>query len=471
MPNSDPVAHANAWLISDTESFLPADQLLRNDSDPDGDALTVDAVLNPVNGSVSLVAGIIDFTPTAGATDASFDYTVDDGAGGTATAAVTIQIVDTGAGDDTVTVPAPPFFLSYVDGQEGADTLTGASGQDTLIGGEGDDSLDGRGGDDFLDGQAGDDTLLGNNGHDTLLGGAGNDNLEGGLRGDVLDGGTGDDTLLGSSGQGDVLIGGTGNDLILAPEHASVDGGAGNDTISGGRHSDLDGGAGVDVIHGGGGFTIIHVDDPNDVITGSAKEVHSTAESYTLSAGIHTLILDDGALNGTGGDIANSIFGNDEDNQLSGEGRKDLLEGADGADTLSGGVSRDTLSGGDGNDVLIGGTGIDSLSGGADRDVFRFNEGDSGVGNQREVIDDFSHAEHDKIHLKQIDADTTTAGDQHFSFIGNAGFTGVAGQLRWEDVGADRLVQGDTDGNGIAELEILLQGSAGSPLTAGDFVL
>jgi hypothetical protein len=63
------------------------------------------------------------------------------------------------------------------------------------------------------------------------------------------------------------------------------------------------------------------------------------------------------------------------------------------------------------------------------------------------------------------------AGDQRFGFIGNGAFTDVAGQLRWEDVAADKVVQADTNGDGSADFKILLQNYAGLPLVAGDFVL
>jgi hypothetical protein len=53
---------------------------LANDVDPDGQALTITAVGNAVNGFVSLSAGTITFTPGAGFTGlASFTYTVSDG--------------------------------------------------------------------------------------------------------------------------------------------------------------------------------------------------------------------------------------------------------------------------------------------------------------------------------------------------------------------------------------------------------
>lgn len=70
-------------------------QLAGNDTDVDGDALTVSAVRNAVNGSVNIVNGAVEFVPAAdfrGA--ASFEYQTDDGHGGQswATAAVTVKL-------------------------------------------------------------------------------------------------------------------------------------------------------------------------------------------------------------------------------------------------------------------------------------------------------------------------------------------------------------------------------------------
>ena len=61
-------------------------------------------------------------------------------------------------------------------------------------------------------------------------------------------------------------------------------------------------------------------------------------------------------------------------------------------------------------------------------------------------------------------------GDEAFSFIGTAGFTGV-GQLRVTQVGADTLVQGNTAGGSGAEFEIRLAGVTASSLVAEDFIL
>jgi hypothetical protein len=63
-------------------------------------------------------------------------------------------------------------------------------------------------------------------------------------------------------------------------------------------------------------------------------------------------------------------------------------------------------------------------------------------------------------------------GDQGFAFIGAAAFeaTGAA-QMRYMNSGADLLVQADINGDGIADMEIVLQGLAGQTLTSGDFLL
>lgn len=67
--------------------------VLANDSDPDGDALSISAVTQPQNGTASQSGSAIGYTPAAGfnGTD-TFSYTISDGRGGTATALVTITI-------------------------------------------------------------------------------------------------------------------------------------------------------------------------------------------------------------------------------------------------------------------------------------------------------------------------------------------------------------------------------------------
>ncbi len=51
--------------------------LLGNDTDPDGNPLTITSVQGAVNGTVALVGGNVVFTPTAGYNGpASFTYTI-----------------------------------------------------------------------------------------------------------------------------------------------------------------------------------------------------------------------------------------------------------------------------------------------------------------------------------------------------------------------------------------------------------
>ena len=68
--------------------------VLANDSDPDGDALSVSSFTQPSNGAASLnAAGAFRYTPNSGFTGVdSFTYTITDGHGGTSTATVTLTI-------------------------------------------------------------------------------------------------------------------------------------------------------------------------------------------------------------------------------------------------------------------------------------------------------------------------------------------------------------------------------------------
>ncbi|HEX8450118.1 MAG TPA: RTX toxin, partial [Allosphingosinicella sp.] len=77
----------------------------------------------------------------------------------------------------------------------------------------------------------------------------------------------------------------------------------------------------------------------------------------------------------------------------------------------------------------------------------------------------------DKIDLGRIDADSLTAGDQAFSWIGSNAFSGSAGQLRAYQDGGSWFVEGDTDGNGSADFVIMLSLDGPTPLSSGDFAL
>jgi hypothetical protein len=194
--NTPPVANPDSVSATpNTPINISVNTLLANDTDANGDPLTLTAVSNFTGGTAVLndngtpsssADDYITFTPTTGFSgDASFDYSISDGNGGTSSATVIVAVgtvQNGGNGNDTLT------------GNAGNDILIGGNGQDTLIGNDGNDTLIGGNGTDLLLGNAGDDLLYGGNGEDTLRGGLGNDTLTGGGGGDVFVFASGDGT-------------------------------------------------------------------------------------------------------------------------------------------------------------------------------------------------------------------------------------------------------------------------------------
>ncbi|QNT69927.1 hypothetical protein [Defluviicoccus vanus] len=89
------------------------------------------------------------------------------------------------------------------------------------------------------------------------------------------------------------------------------------------------------------------------------------------------------------------------------------------------------------------------------------------------AFDGVGAAAGDQIDLSLIDASTLVAGNQAFTFIGTAAFSGVAGQLHVVASGTNTLVQGDINGDKVADFEILVQDGTVLPSqwVAGDFIL
>src|SRR5919202_895767 len=92
--NQPPVANPDsATTAQNTAVTLEASTLLANDTDPNGDTLSLTGVSNPVNGSVTFSNGNVIFTPSTNFTgDASFDYSISDGRGGTSSANVSVAV-------------------------------------------------------------------------------------------------------------------------------------------------------------------------------------------------------------------------------------------------------------------------------------------------------------------------------------------------------------------------------------------
>ena len=99
MPNTPPVAATDALVAVDgVAKQIAAADLTGNDSDADGDPLTIIDVTDPANGTAVLNAdGSVTYTATEGFSGAdSFDYTISDGRGGTDTATVDVNVVTLG---------------------------------------------------------------------------------------------------------------------------------------------------------------------------------------------------------------------------------------------------------------------------------------------------------------------------------------------------------------------------------------
>jgi Ca2+-binding RTX toxin-like protein len=158
-----------------------------------------------------------------------------------------------------------------------------------------------------------------------------------------------------------------------------------------------------------------------------------------------------------------SVFkGNDEfnlsdDNDIiRGYAGNDKIYGKAGNDYLDGGIGNDFIDGGLGNDTIIGGLGSDRLTGGRGKDKFMYASISDSLPrtNNRDVLTDFNGKEGDLIDLKAIDAYTKTPGNQAFTYIGSADFTGTKGEVRF----SGGVLQMNTGTDKIADMEIALTG-------------
>src|SRR5262249_12315191 len=139
--NDAPVA-ANDTVAAteDTPLVIAPATLLGNDSDVDGNALTILSVQGATHGTVGLSNGNVVFTPAANYNGpASFTYTVNDGQGDTATATVNVNVAAVNdapvAGNDSMAAAAgtplvlAPAALLVNDSDADGNTLTIASVQ------------------------------------------------------------------------------------------------------------------------------------------------------------------------------------------------------------------------------------------------------------------------------------------------------------------------------------------------------
>ncbi|MFT7494039.1 MAG: Ca2+-binding RTX toxin-like protein [Alteromonas macleodii] len=262
--NDAPVAVADTATTLEDTPLVNID-VLGNDSDVDGDALTV-ITATAQNGSVTINGDkTFNYTPNTNFAGAdTITYTIADAAGLTSTAVVTVTVLAVNKVNGTEAAENPlngSDGIDFIKGNGGADHIFGLLGDDTLNGGVGADQIFGGAGNDTITGDAGADIIDGGSGNDTISGGAGVDNIDGGSENDIItgdagadniDGGSGNDIITGDAGA-DIINGGSGNDIITGDADADIiNGGSGNDTLTGGDAADiLDGGAGIDILTGG----------------------------------------------------------------------------------------------------------------------------------------------------------------------------------------------------------------------------
>ncbi len=285
---------------------------------------------------------------------------------------------------------------------------------------------------------------------------------------------------------------------------------------SGGGNDEIFGGQGADQIFGGGGDDVLFIDMADTVIAGGAgydriviassgalaaslsaieaielqvADISLTVTQLTTGFAANTALFGTGTITvnmtpglalaipgmalQAGADVGFVINGTSGGDTIKASlTASSTISSGDGGDQIRGGNLVDTINGGNGNDKILSLGGADSLTGGAGADQFRYLfAGDSGTGANADRITDFLSGT-DRLNFALLDADPVAAGRQALTYISTAAFiaTGTA-QVRYGVSGADLLVQVDLDGNGSADMEIVLLGASGQTLTSGDFML
>ncbi|MFT5548183.1 MAG: Ca2+-binding RTX toxin-like protein [Candidatus Azotimanducaceae bacterium] len=362
--NDTPITFSDSVnVVEDQPLVIGFSELLLNDTDVDGDILTVEAVLNSVNGSVSIdaIAETITFTSTADFNgSAGFEYVVSDGTD-TSTAIVTVDVTAvndppepvsdslTALENEDLVISFSDLLSNDIDVDDSNLTIVSVSSSDN-----GTISIDWvtetitfipntnyTGVSQFYyavsDGVSTSvatvdinvgaaSALAGTSSPDTITGYSSDDRIEG----------LGGDDVLNGVGGNDVLVGGDGDDTL--------NGGAGDDIF---QYEGTDNG--YDTIIGGDGFDTIMGSDGDDNIGLTSFDSSNGVEKIDGGAGTNGIVSDQYAVVWNFNDI--------EVNNIS---------------FYQGGNGHDVITGNDGNEVFIGGVGQDMLSGGAGDDIFQY---------------------------------------------------------------------------------------------------
>lgn len=389
-------------------------------------------------------------------------------------------------------------LIENVQGGDGADFIQSNEVGNHLIGDQGPD-----GGDDVIWAGAGNDILEGRGGNDELAGGDGDDSIFGGTGDDVINGNSGDDLIEGGAGADDLSGGGDAGDTVSYRASAAgvivsltfgaattgQGGDAEGDTIRGLRHIDgsefrdvltdtvvgtvafggndntFRGFGGRDLLWLGGGNDRGYGGDDHDTIWGEDGD-----DMAWGGAGNDTLNMGNGndvARGGDGRDVLRGDNGNDrlfgdagDDIIFTGKGR-DRAEGGDGNDSIMANGGTNAAFGQAGDDTLISTGGRNTFTGGAgtDRFEFRVQSADLDDGGFTRITD-FQRARGEQVDLRVF-------GD--FAFIRGQAFSGTGLEVRFETSANGVTVYADTNGDGSADVQIMMDGLA--RVFASDFLL
>jgi len=343
-----------------------------------------------------------------------------------------------------------------------------------------------------IDGGTGNDQIIGSDGADTLIGGDGNDTITGGRGADVAFLGAGDDTFVWNPGDGsDTVEGQDGKDTLQfngSNASENIDVSANGSRVRffrdvGGVTMDLNDIQQINFAALGGADTVVVNDLTGTGVTGVNLDL-AAAPGGSVGDGVPDSVIVNGTNNAdnisvdrSGGDVhvdglaaKVTILHSESTDQL----RVNALGGDDRVDAsaLPAGAVTLTLDGGDGNDVLIGSKGDDLILGGrgndtalmgAGNDTFVWNPGDGS-----DVVEGQSGFDTLQFNGANVGENVNiSANGSRVRFtrdVGNITMdVNATERINFEALGgADNIVVNDLAGTGVTEVNVNLEGTAGT---------
>ncbi|WP_390914501.1 cadherin-like domain-containing protein [Pseudosulfitobacter sp. SM2401] len=447
--NDGPVATPDL-AETDEDTIITLDNVLDNDTDADGDMLTVSAVagddtlvgtavagdtggLFTINADGSATFdpnGDYDELPVGDIANSEVTYTVTDPDGQEVSTTVTVIIYgvndapvavddadttpfntpvivdlignDTDVDDDPLTLATAtvdPAEGTLLDNGDGTVTFTPADGF------EGDATItytvqDGNGGEDegqaivTVEEQPLDGIVTGTDDGELI-----DEDYTGDPEGDMVD--NGDNIFSGDpeDEDDDIIVAGGGNDTVISGDgDDSVDGGAGDDrihtdegddTVAGGTGNDtIATSEGDDSVDGGTGDDEIGTGVGSDIVVGGeGNDLINTGGGDLIDKGYPGLFPGEEGTPGTEDD-RDFVDGGAGDDTIRTGDDADTIIGGDGNDVIDGGIDADSITGDEGNDRIVGGEGSDSITGGVGNDTIH-------AGNDPDLGLDFLNIEDD----------------------------------------------------------------------------